>query len=492
MVLRVISGTQISEYEFQKGETVLGILQRNKRRIESPCGGNGTCGKCRVRIEGQDAWTAACRLLPEDSLAIELPEPQGGFSVVPESKRADEISDFDGYGIAVDIGTTTIAMQLAGHPDGRAYRTETMLNGQRIYGADVISRIRAANEGKSNELCRLARTCLTDGIQRLLAGCHVKPEEIGRIVIAGNTTMTHLLLGYPCNTLGRYPFTPYSLEAESWRAEELFAVDGLSCETLVFPGISAFVGGDIAAGLFAEEFAAKEKVSVFLDLGTNGEMAVGNGRRLIVTSTAAGPAFEGGKITWGTGSVEGAVCGFSLSGGKKVETIGGKRPCGICGSGVVEIMAELLEHGIVDETGLLSDEYFDEGYPVAETDGGETIVFTQKDIRELQMAKAAVRAGLEILAAKWGTVLQSVDEIVIAGGFGFHLNLEKACRIGLLPPECIGKMYAAGNTSLAGAKKALLAGGIGEEVDSIIGIAEEVNLAQEENFQEIYMNQMYF
>lgn len=492
MILRVISGAQLSEYEFEEGESVLSILQRNNRKFDAPCGGNGTCKKCRVRESGRKEWSLACRMFPKEDLTIELPKRQDEFSIVSDRKGTEYESGRDGYGIAIDIGTTTIVISLEGQPDSGICQPEAILNEQRIYGADVISRIKASNEGKSAELCQLIRSGLTDGIRSLLRRCLVPPQEIRQIAIAGNTTMIHLLLEYPCDKLGEYPFTPYSLSPESCGADALFDLPGLTCEVLVFPGISAFVGGDIVAGLYAEEIAQREKTMLFLDLGTNGEMAIGNGKRLIVTSAAAGPAFEGGKITWGTGSIAGAVSGFSLSEPGGVVTIGGERPCGICGSGVVEIMAELIEHGIVDETGLLADEYFEDGFPVAETESGEAIVFTQKDIRELQMAKGAIRAGLEILAAKWGTDIRNIDEIIIAGGFGFHLNLKKACRIGLLPLECMGKMRAVGNTSLAGARKVLSAGGIGDDIYRILEIAEEVNLAKEEEFQEIYMNQMYF
>lgn len=501
MKLRVLFDNRTEEYDVTKGESVLNVLQQNHIEIDAPCGGNGSCGKCRVKVAGEKEWRLACRLVPEHDMTVELPPPDGTASIVTErfinriQNGADETEQTalqDGYGIAIDIGTTTIALELISCREQKTIAVEAKMNEQRIYGADVISRIRAANEGKDRELCNRIRSCLTDGIRYLLDKAKIPAKEVREIVVAANTTMVHLLLHFPCDKLGEYPFRPHSLQAEIRKAGELFAVEGLDCKVLIFPGISAFVGGDIVAGLFSENFLNREERTFFLDLGTNGEMVIGNREHLITASAAAGPAFEGGGLSWGTGSIPGAVCGFSLSGGKRVRTIGDQAPCGICGSGAVEIIAELLNAGFVDETGLLVEEYFETGYPVAENEAGEMIYLSQKDIREFQMAKAAIRAGIEILSRKSGIPLSEIDSFVIAGGFGFYLNLDKACRIGLLPKQCRDRMHVSGNTSLAGAAKALFTGGIEEETDCLRSRVTEVNLAEEGDFQEIYMEQMYF
>lgn len=507
MRLRVEGPSGTREYAFEQGESVLYILRKNGEMIEAPCGGNGTCGKCRIRVQGEADLRMACCLRPQTDMTVWLPYPEQEFSAVTEYvdvtghtgmeeaagvQKIESIAD--GYGIAVDLGTTTLAFSLYRLSDGTLCGTHSALNRQRIFGADVISRIRAANDGHDWELCSLIRSDLSQGMQRLMETGGVGAEQIRKIALAGNTTMTHLLLHYSCAGMGEYPFLPFSLEQEARTSTELFDVEGLDCDVMIFPGISAFVGGDITAGLFAEHFAERKKCTLFLDLGTNGEMALGNGQLLLTASAAAGPAFEGGGITWGTGSIEGAVSGFRLSadGAKEVITIGGKTPCGICGSGAVEIIAGLLEQGLIDETGLLAEPYFAQGYPVSVTETGETIFFTQKDIREIQMAKAAIRAGIELLIEKAGITCDEVDAFVIAGGFGFHLNPDSACRIGLLPKACRGRMYAAGNTSLLGAGMSLFSDCLNRELQRLSGCAREVSLANEKGFQEVYMAQMYF
>jgi uncharacterized 2Fe-2S/4Fe-4S cluster protein (DUF4445 family) len=210
-------------------------------------------------------------------------------------------------------------------------------------------------------------------------------------------------MGYDCKSLGEYPFTPVNIDLIEGTYKEILADDYLQASVRIVPGISTFVGGDITAGLFSCNVDQQEEYSLLIDLGTNGEMALGNKDKIIVTSTAAGPAFEGGNIEWGVGSLEGAIAGVKIVDGKaEVRTIGDKAPIGICGTGGIETVAELIKAELVDETGCLDDDYFDEGYPLAETENGEEIVFTQQDVREVQLAKAAVRAGIETLFLRYG------------------------------------------------------------------------------------------
>ena len=232
---------------------------------------------------------------------------------------------------------------------------------------------------------------------------------------------------------------------------------------------------------------------MFIDLGTNGEMAVGNRDKLLVTSTAAGPAFEGGNISCGVGSVAGAVYGVSIENGQaRVKTIGDRPPVGICGTGVIEVTAELFRTELLDETGLLDEDYFDDGFLLAETAEGQKITFTQKDVRELQLAKAAVRGGLETLLVRYGIGYEELEHVYVAGGFGVHLDMEKAVAIGLLPEEVLGKIKAVGNTSLGGAAVY----GQDPEAEEIcrrmIENAEEIDLSTDKEFQDHYMDAMYF
>ncbi|MDO5573089.1 MAG: ASKHA domain-containing protein, partial [bacterium] len=277
------------------------------------------------------------------------------------------------YGIAIDIGTTTIAMQLIELGTMRMIDSYTALNSQRLYGADVIRRINAANHGKGEQLQKMVCNDLQQGIHTLLEKNHILMEQLRKIVIAGNTTMIHLLRQLSCETLGVYPFMPVTLERFKCQMKISEGKSGqievttelgqkelgisepydteLNVEATILPGISTYIGGDIVAGLMACGFDQTEEIALFVDLGTNGEMAIGNQNRILCTSTAAGPAFEGGNISCGTGGIAGAVCGVTIHDGIcEIQTINNQEPVGICGSGLTDAVSELLNAGVIDDT----------------------------------------------------------------------------------------------------------------------------------------------
>lgn len=505
------------EIDLEPGQSILEALAGTDQYFEAICGGNGHCGKCRVRVaEGKlavtpedqkvfsaselaDGWRLSCRAYPETDLIIELPQRntetyeavtqfEGDTAVLRESSSLPGL-----YGIAADIGTTTIAMQLIDLKTGSAAASASRINHQRRYGADVISRIQASCDGKGDELRKSIREDLRAGMEELLRKAKVSWEDISCAAIAGNTTMIHLLMGYDCSGLGVYPFTPVNLDLiES--SLNLLVSDTFPCiPAAILPGISTYVGGDIVSGIVCCGIDQGEQISMLVDLGTNGEMAAGNRERILTASTAAGPAFEGGNIQWGTGSIPGAISRVALSSGEiSVETIADAPPSGICGTGVVETVSELVRNEIVDETGLLDEDYFDDGFPLARTEDGQQIVFTQQDVREIQLAKASVRAGIETLLLRWGITEEDVDTLYIAGGFGFQLDVEKAAFIGMLPPALAGKAKAAGNTSLGGAVKYLLDSSARERMEKLARTTEEMNLSGDADFNRIYMEQMMF
>lgn len=300
-------------------------------------------------------------------------------------------------------------------------------------------------------------------------------------------------MGYPCDGLGRAPFTPYEIRTIHVTSQDLFADDRLKANVCICPGISAFVGADITSGICVLGMEKSEEICLLIDLGTNGEMALGNKEKLLVTSTAAGPAFEGGNITYGIGSIPGAICNAEFENDKlAVKTIQNMPPTGICGTGVIEIIAALLKKGIIDETGLLENMWFEDGYPVAIGENGAHIVLTQEDIREVQLAKAAVRGGIGTLLHHYGITADQVDHVYIAGGFGYALDDEKAIQIGMFPKEFSGKVKAVGNSSLGGAVKLLLDTDAICEAEKIADYAQEIALASDELFQEAYLDAMYF
>lgn len=378
--------------------------------------------------------------------------------------------------VCVDIGTTTLAFQLVS--GGIITASHTELNAQRRFGLDVLSRIDAANRGRGREMSQIIRYQLISGVKKIAGG-----RKIDRIVIAANTTMVYLLMGYDCRELGAFPFKAEHTETIKIGFSELTGSD-IAAETTIIGGISAFVGGDITSGIYMCDMDKAEGVSLFIDLGTNGETAIGNGEKIVVASAAAGPAFEGGKISCGAGSVDGAVCGVDLKSGE-IRTINNKPPVGICGTGMIELMSELKDAEIMDETGLLAEKYFENGYKLA-----ENVIFTQKDIRELQTAKSAIRAGIEILAAERGGV-DKIETVYLAGGFGYNIDVKKACNIGLLPRELKDKVKAVGNSSLGGAVKYALENGE-ERIGHIRRISDEITLGNDGRFNEMYLKYMGF
>ena len=273
-------------------------------------------------------------------------------------------------------------------------------------------------------------------------------------------------MGYDSSGLGKYPFIPVNLDMICEPLDVILQTENVIAEkkrnpaVTIFPGVSAFVGGDVVSGMYALDFDKKNEISLLIDLGTNGEIALGNKDRILVTSTAAGPAFECGSIGWG--------------------------------SEMIETAALLLENGIMDETGLLADEYFDKGYPMTYTEEGEQIYFTQKDIRSLQLAKAAIRAGVETLLLRYGVTVEQISKVYIAGGFGYFLNTEKAAVIGMLSKEMALKAETVGNSSLAGVYKFLYDDGGSKAIDTIKAVSQEIVLAEDTAFNDFYMNSMLF
>ncbi|MEY8331692.1 ASKHA domain-containing protein [Lachnospiraceae bacterium 47-T17] len=505
-------GTQ--ELFAEAGKRLTDVFAEAGIYLSAPCGGVGKCGKCKIRV-----LAGELPVTRQDERFFDADELSEGLRLACMARAAQDVTvrltasdeeQFDALGaegmrgtadahaplgIAIDIGTTTLAAALIDFRTGDTVADATAINHQRAYGADVISRIQAAGEGKAGLLQKCIREDLNALIDRLLKAGGAGPEQVERVAISGNTTMGHLLMGYPCEGLGVYPFTPYRLETVRERAAVILGEETClrdACVTLL-PGISAYVGADIAAGLLACRMHEKEQPVFLLDLGTNGEMAVGSRERILVTSTAAGPAFEGGNISCGTGSIPGAICNVSIrEGAAHVATIGDVPARGLCGTGVIETTRELLANGLLDESGLLDEDYEEEGFPLAVTPEGETLSFTQRDVREIQLAKSAVRAGLETLLLRVGISCDEVAAVYVAGGFGFHLDIGKAVDIGLIPEALRDKVKAVGNSSLRGACDYLTRSAAPEQLTQIIAASSELALSMDKDFNELYVEHMMF
>lgn len=508
-------------------KNLLEMLQEKNEYISAPCNGNGICGKCIVRYKSgateptkqdreflsekqlEQGYRLACQSYPTEEYKVEIPELEETIEVLSqwENQRTEEIlkNTAEGtaektenalYGICIDIGTTTLAALLVNLETEADCQTAVSVNHQRAYGSDVLSRISASNGGKKWEIQRCIRQDLQKLIRELLQKEKITEQQIQRIVIAGNTTMCHLLRGFSCETLGVAPFLPVDLSWMEGSAADFLGMKELDTKVVILPGISAFVGADIMAGIAKMNMHRSEGYHLLLDIGTNGEMVLGNCRHMYVTSTSAGPAFEGGNISCGMASIPGVIshvfmeetgkAGFQVIGetdgeNKKQQAIG------ICGTGMIDLVYELREHQMIDEHGTYSDLYFDTGYKLA-----EKVKFTQNDIRELQMAKAAIRAGVDILVKKAGITFDEVDNCYLAGGFGTKIDIKKAAGIGLIPKELEMKTIPAGNTVLAGTKEVLLGRISKEELEKIQTMAEVINLAEENDFEELYLSYMDF
>ena len=493
-MLKLRIGQLHQDIIMQPGESIAQALLRKDYKVPMACGGNGTCGKCKVEIDG--AWANSCKLYPkpEEDIIISAFGWGEGREELTQIAGVEKINITEGRAreakrqtrktfLAVDIGTTTIAAALAEKETGAVLATAGCGNSQRIFGQDVLSRIKASVAGTGEKL----KTLIRQDILNLLEEIQKKQKDIviEHIYIAGNTTMEHLYMGDSCEGLGKAPFTPVSLAERK---------DGLSnIPVTLLPGISAFVGADIAAGMLACGMDEEERPSLLLDLGTNGEMVLALEDKMIATSAPAGPALEGGNISCGVASVTGAISKVRVIGERTIiGTIGNAPATGICGTGVLELVAGLYENHIIDASGQMKEKYREEGFPLARMKDGKQITFTQQDIREVQLAKAAIHSGIELLLEHAGISMGEIKKVYLAGGFGVYLDVHIAAGIGLLPAELEKCTKAVGNTSLQGC----IAYGSSEEnrsrTEEMIKKCESINLAEQADFEERYVANMNF
>jgi uncharacterized 2Fe-2S/4Fe-4S cluster protein (DUF4445 family) len=430
---------------------------------------------------------------------------------VPAWSVTEFSSPGERFGIAVDIGTTTIAMELVDRSEGCVLSRESFLNSQRRFGADVLSRIRAATEGSSGELRAAIRSDLAFGFARLLASARsVDPVRIDAVAIAANVTMIHLLLGLDCGGLGLAPFTPVALAFPEMPVGEIIDAPELIdlspyCSVSIVPAIGTFVGGDIVSGLAALDLpGGTTENALFIDLGTNAEMALVASGRLWCSSAASGPAFEGASISCGTGSVAGAVSSVFLEGNRfgyamigEVDgmdsgaRVSGQRPVpvGVCGSGLVDFVACALDAGLIQRDGSLVPACAASGILL---DASGSIRLLPQDVREFQLAKSAIRAGLSTLLSLAGIAPADVSRVYIAGGFGLYLKESSAIRTGLFPQEFTGRLAPVGNTALAGATRSLADPSMRERFNAVVRGATAFELANDPAFSARFIDAMEF
>jgi len=410
---------------------------------------------------------------------------QGGEVVQIRTDESEPI-----YGIGIDIGTTTVAFVLVDLKTGCVINAVSVLNSQRQFGSDVITRIQKASEGK----LRALRESIRDDISREIINlCDSEVARVIRVVISGNTTMIHLLLGLRADSIAQSPFNAITNEAMNISAAGLFG-SVLDCEVVLLPSASSYIGADIVSGMMYCRMQKDEGVTMLLDVGTNGEIVIRDKERILCTSTAAGPAFEGANISWGIGSVPGAISKIEMTEGTyQYRTIGNKPAIGICGSAVVDIVATSLRAGIIDRTGRFKSEaQAKSGLHIALNPSREWINFSQKDIREFQLAKSAVRSGIEIMIREFGCRWEEIERVYLAGGFGSRIDVDSAIEVGLFPVEMREKIHPVGNSSLGGTVHYLLYEKSRRSVDEIVRLATVIDLSKHPDFNDLFIQQLNF
>ncbi|NQU38465.1 MAG: DUF4445 domain-containing protein [Lentisphaerae bacterium] len=566
--------------------------------LDTPCGGNGTCGKCRVRLAdapadptpasiGQlapeqvaEGYRLACSTFVDAPLVVEVPAEstfesrqqiltadsgteikiaplvhKRSFALTPPSssdprsdlsRLQDTLGDIavspdqvrlipaflranawqgtavlsnhhlvalepgdttaHGYGVAVDLGTTTVVGKLFDLVSGHQCGLASQINPQVAYGDDVISRIMHTRDSADGlaELQRSAIDCLNAIIQDLISQADIDVHEIYEIVLAGNSTMQQLLCGYDSSALGEVPFVQVFEEAQILSASHLGIRANVAAEVYVFPQIGSFVGGDTVAGILAARLDRWDEPVLFVDIGTNGEIVLASGDQLLATSAAAGPAFEGARIRQGMRAAAGAIEKVIIREDVEINVIGDVPPAGLCGTALIDAAADLLRAGIIDETGRIlpadevpetvsdalrqrlvtvGDETRFMLASAEESAGGEGIFLWQRDVRELQLATGAVRAGIQIMMRRAGIEPESLHRVLLAGAFGNFIRRSNARRIGLLPQIAGDKIRFIGNAASLGAKLVLLSEEERAYATQLRERAEHIDLSLDAEFQ---------
>ena len=470
----------------QTGETILEALARAGIAVSAPCGGLGRCRKCAVRATGELACEDGARLDGQTVLACRTRLTGDARVRVSESKAeilktgvsaGEETDGETGLGVSVDVGTTTLAAYLVERSTGRVLASDARLNPQRPHGADVISRLSFAIESEENAalLQREILAAIDEMTRSMLERAGRAGEEIRCRALVGNTVMMHLLGGYPARPLAFAPFTPaYTALHE----KELGGV-----RTILGGCISGYVGADTLAAALACGLDERDENAMLIDIGTNGEIMLKKDGRCFACSCAAGPAFEGAHIACGTGAVAGAIDHARVENGEIVyTTIGGGEATGICGSGLIDLTAALLERSDITPMGRMT----------GDVRLSERVYLARSDIREVQLAKAAIASGIRILAEQAGAALADIEKVYLAGGFGNFIGLDSACRIGLLPAALRAKIVPVGNAAGSGSVRLLVSEQARRRAEALRQATRCVELAATPDFNDVYTDELLF
>jgi len=393
---------------------------------------------------------------------------------------------------AFDIGTTTLAGYLLDGTDGRVIASASRLNPQKQYGGDVISRANHALENGVDELAACIREAISAMTEEMTSKTAYSVSDVYNISIAGNTCMHHLFLGLDVDSLVHAPYNPALREASLVDAADLGLRVSPRCKVLMLPNIAGFVGADTTACIISTDLNLQKKWTLLIDIGTNGEMVLAKDGRMAACSTAAGPAFEGVGISIGMRGAEGAISHAEYTeNGWKIDVIGNSKVKGICGSGLLDVAAEMLRAGIMDENGHMDGQMT---VLAKEEDSAldGPVCLLQKDIRELQMAKAAIRSGIELLSAQMGISVDEIKYVWLAGAFGSFMNSDSACDIGMIPPVLKDRIISIGNAAGMGAKVAVKNKDCWKSAEKLTADVEFLELAVLPDFQDTFVDSLEF
>ncbi|MGI5976631.1 MAG: ASKHA domain-containing protein [Candidatus Limivicinus sp.] len=484
--LKIWKNGEFSLFHFTGEQKLSELLSQAGYLVDHPCGGRGVCGKCAVEVTGcvsepnaaekKAGKRLSCQAVVLGDAEVFLPDSRD--TRIQMSGRETEAADpmAEGIGAAVDIGTTTLAMKLYDMESGKTLSSAARTNPQRSIAADVMGRIGAAMAGQGETLKNLIRDALSKMLDEACGKAGVSRDDVSVMVITGNTTMLYLLEGSDPSALSHAPF-----EADRLFGEE----SSLFGKKVYYPAcMNAFVGADISCAVLASRMYTKDETSLLCDIGTNGEIALWKDGRLYVSSTAAGPAFEGAGISCGCGSIDGAVDKVRVEEGRiEAHTIGDVPAVGVCGSGLIDAIAAFLQTGDIDETGAV------EGDDLPLRDG---VALIPKDVRAVQLAKAAIAAGIRTILETAGVEEEEISALYIAGGFGSHLNVSSAAAIGLIPQSLEKKAVVIGNAALSGAAEILLNRRQKELAYKLASESQHINLGGNPKFNENYIEEMMF
>lgn len=589
---RVLFLPERKEIYLDTGTNIMDAFHIANVAIDAPCGGNGTCGKCLVKVITEDGTVdevLACKTFIRENMTIDISHKSSDYHIlqggsmnktdlkpmikrvqvfVEKAQLGDHRSEWERlceaistvcniptqelttsthvlstlyndfirfnrnvdvilfdrevlcvcpvgsplYAVAFDIGTTTIVGYLLNLDTGEQVAVSSVLNPQSAYGADVIVRSKYSIEHGVSPLTNAVRDSVNTIIDTLSTNASINMHEIFLIAIAGNTCMHHLFLGISPASLVYAPYNPAIRSGLVLNASALGIKSNANAKLIALPNIASFLGADTVSAVLASEMYRTEKLTLLIDFGTNGEIVLGNRDGMIACSTAAGPAFEGALIECGMRGAEGAIDHVSLAGGKvDYSVIGQRKPVGICGSGLLDIIGELIRVGLIDDTGKLHDECSSEtskelcqrvreingkkAFVIAEATecaNGSPVYVTQKDIREVQLAKGAIAAGIMLLVEETAVTVDTIEQVLIAGAFGNYMSPESACQLSMIPPTLRNRIIPIGNAAGEGAKRVLLNSDEYQWAQQISSLCKYLELAAHPDFQDVFIDCLSF